>query len=106
MGLVLQKHETIGQQIFHKKAMTYLPSRPTYPTFPYKLNFVFRQCTDIKTTLNVKVVMNITDFYLVILLVAILHTNNHAKFDPSPGLIRREKHRVYLQWNPYWQPSR
>ena len=34
MGLIVQKHVTIGQLIFDKKEVAYLPSWPTYPTFP------------------------------------------------------------------------
>ena len=35
MGLIVQKHVTIGQLIFDKKAMAFLTSWPTYPIFPY-----------------------------------------------------------------------
>ena len=40
MGLVVQKHVTIGQLIFGKKAMACLLFWPTYPTFPYMYKYL------------------------------------------------------------------
>ena len=59
----------------------------------FKLKFCFLAILNIKITLNIKVVVNRTDFYPVIMRIAIALGNNHAKFNSSPALIWRKRHR-------------
>ena len=57
MGLVIQKHETIGILIFDKNAMAYLPTWPTYPTLSYfwsKLDFPENLFSRIYTSQNLR----------------------------------------------------